>query len=117
MRAGEAPGPFRYLNTCNPDIKAALCTHAAKIAMGRSGTTREDWDRLERELMRRYLLSDYTPAYRYPFFLQVNLPAVRPLWEEYLRAVGCPVGAAPSDRTRRQFERQVAVMVAGGGVG
>lgn len=105
--------PFRYLNAQNPDIKAALCSHTAQIAVGQAGTCREDWDKLERELMRRYLLSGHKPDYQYPFFIQINRPAARALWEDYMREIRCPPGAPPSDQERRRFERRVAEMVAG----
>lgn len=105
--------PFRYLNVQNPDIKSALRTHAAKIAVGQAGTGQEDWDKLERELMHRYLISGYRPAYRYPFFIQINLPDARGLWEKYLKEIGCTPGTAPSDKDRQRFERQVAEIVAG----
>lgn len=106
--------PFRYLNARNPDIQTALRSHAAQIAAGRAGNTWEDWDKLERELMRRYILSDYTPDYQYPFFIQINLPAPRKLWENYMKEIGCRPGAAPSDPERREFERRVAAIVTGG---
>lgn len=105
--------PFHYLNVQNPDIKTALRAHAARIAAGQVGTGQEDWDKLERDLMRRYLLSEYKPVYRYPFFVQINLPDAREMWEEYLKEIGCTPGAAPSDQDRQRFERQVAEMVAG----
>lgn len=117
MREPETQAPLRYLNVHNPDVKANLCIHNAKIAMGQAGTSKEDWDRLEREIMREYILSDYTPHYRYPFFLQINLPEVRTMWDEYLREIRHPVEAAPSDQDRMDFERRVARMVTGGGTG
>lgn len=113
----EPKAPFRYLNTCNPDVKANLCIHNAKIATGEAGASQEDWDKLEKEIMREYLLSDHTPAYKYPFFLQLNLPAVRPLWDSYKQEIRCPVGAPPSDRERMEFERRIARMVTGGDTG
>lgn len=106
--------PFRYLNALNPDVKAALAAHAAQIALGKAGITQEDWDKLERELMRRYLLSDYTPDYLYPFFIDINRPGNRELWEGYLRKIGIPYGCPATDPERREFERQLAAMVVGG---
>lgn len=111
----NAKSPFRFLNAHNPDIKKALAAHVAKIALGKAGTSQEDWDKLERELMRRYLLSGYTPDYLYPFFIDINRPENREMWEEYLRRIGSPYGCPASDPERREFERQLAVMVAGEG--
>lgn len=103
--------PFRYLNHMNPDIKRGLAAHLAKVALGKAGTTREDWDKLERELMRRYLLSGYVPDYLYPFFININHPEVRNLWEAYLRWIGSPYGCPATDPERREFEQQLAAAV------
>lgn len=107
------PGLFRYLNTQNPDVRCGLADHLGRVALGKAGTSREDWDKLERELMQQYLLSGYVPGYLYPFFIDINRPEIRDLWEAYRRWAGIPYGGPVRDTERREFERQLAAMVVG----
>ena len=98
-----------YLNPRVPEVQAAAAAQLARISAGMAEDTPEDWGALERDLLRRFILSERQPPGP-KYFIHVG-GAARPHWEGYLAGIGCRRGAAPSDREREAFERQLAAMV------
>ena len=101
-------GRFVYINPRVPEVQAAAAAQLARIAAGMAEDTPEAWGELEKDLLYRFILSGRQSGQKY--FIHVG-GAARPYWEGYLSRIGCRQGAAPSDREREAFERQLAAMV------